>query len=174
MGWRACVQRSHTARERHLPPQGDAWHETRHGGVCVTVASPAWRQPTGSCRCVQELQHFLLLFKCPGNYSTKVMNSHGKSFINRFSTTDPFSGRMVCDTWIWQAPIAALTLSAIQIVLMHNYPLYGDTCSKQLLKWHDRFVAFYFYCKIILISINYNYCSVLTANKCFIETELTS
>ena len=32
---------------------------------------------------------------------------------------------------------------------------------------------FYFYCKIMLISISYNYCSVLTANKCFIETEMT-
>ena len=42
------------------------------------------------------------------------------------------------------------------------------------LKRHGRFVAFYFYCKIMLISISYNYCSVLTANKCFIETELTS
>ena len=42
------------------------------------------------------------------------------------------------------------------------------------LKRHDQFVAFYFYCKIMLISISYNYCSVLTANKCFIETELTS
>ena len=41
------------------------------------------------------------------------------------------------------------------------------------LKRHDHFVAFYFYCKIMLISISYNYCSVLTANKCFIETELT-
>ena len=40
------------------------------------------------------------------------------------------------------------------------------------LKRHDQFVAFY--CKIMLISISYNYCSVLTANKYFIETELTS
>ena len=45
--------------------------------------------------------------------------------------------------------------------------------STKLLKRHDQFVAFYFYCKIMLISISYNYCSVLTANKCFIETELT-
>ena len=42
------------------------------------------------------------------------------------------------------------------------------------LKRHGPFVTFYFYCKIMLISISYNYCSVLTANKCFIETELTS
>ena len=42
------------------------------------------------------------------------------------------------------------------------------------LKRHDQFVAFYFYCKIMLITISYNYCSVLTANKYFIETELTS
>ena len=42
------------------------------------------------------------------------------------------------------------------------------------LKRHDQFVAFYFDCKIMLISMSYNYCSVLTANKCFIETELTS
>ena len=41
------------------------------------------------------------------------------------------------------------------------------------LKRHGPFVAFNFYCKILLISISYNYCSVLTANKCFIETELT-
>ena len=34
-------------------------------------------------------------------------------------------------------------------------------------------VCGFFYCKIMLISISYNYCSVLTANKCFIETELT-
>ena len=43
-----------------------------------------------------------------------------------------------------------------------------------MLKRHDQFVAFYFYCKFMLISISYNYCSVLTTNKCFIETELTS
>ena len=29
------------------------------------------------------------------------------------------------------------------------------------LKRHDQFVVFYFYCKIMLISISYNYCSVL-------------
>ena len=39
-----------------------------------------------------------------------------------------------------------------------------------ILKRHGQFVAFDFYCKIMLISISYNYCSVLTANKCFIET----
>ena len=43
-----------------------------------------------------------------------------------------------------------------------------------IVKRHGPFVAFYFYFKIMLISISYNYCSVLTANKCFIETELTS
>ena len=46
-----------------------------------------------------------------------------------------------------------------------------------VLKRHDQFVAFYFYCEIMLISISYNYCSILTGvtvNKCFIETELTS
>ncbi len=42
------------------------------------------------------------------------------------------------------------------------------------LRRHDQFVVFYFYCKIMLISKSYNYCSVLTANKCFIETELIS
>ena len=31
------------------------------------------------------------------------------------------------------------------------------------IKRHDQFVAFY--CKIMLISISYNYCSILTANK---------
>ena len=30
---------------------------------------------------------------------------------------------------------------------------------------------FIFYCKIMLISISYNYCSVLTAKKYFIEIE---
>ena len=40
-----------------------------------------------------------------------------------------------------------------------------------LSKRHGQFVAFYFYCKIMLISISYNYCST---NKCFIEKELTS
>ena len=39
----------------------------------------------------------------------------------------------------------------------------------QSLKRHDQFVAFYFYCKIMLISINYNYCSVLTTNKCLLK-----
>ena len=39
-------------------------------------------------------------------------------------------------------------------------------------KRHGVFVAFYFYCKIMLISVSYNYCSILTANKCFNETEL--
>ena len=33
--------------------------------------------------------------------------------------------------------------------------------------------CFFIYCKIMLISISYNYCNVLTANKCFIETKLT-
>ena len=42
------------------------------------------------------------------------------------------------------------------------------------LKRRDQVMAFYFYCTIMLISISYNYCSVLTANKCVIETELTS
>ena len=56
----------------------------------------------------------------------------------------------------------------------------GRMKKKQLpeayLKRHDQFVAFYFYCNIMLISIHisYNYCSILTANKWFIETELTS
>ena len=45
---------------------------------------------------------------------------------------------------------------------------------KQILKRHDQFMAFYCYRKIMLISISYNYCSVLAANKCFNETELTS
>ena len=34
----------------------------------------------------------------------------------------------------------------------------------QMLERHGPLVAFYFYCKIMLISISYNYCSVLTAN----------
>ena len=38
------------------------------------------------------------------------------------------------------------------------------------LKRHDQFAAFYFYCKIMLISVSYDYCSVLTTNK----SELTS
>ena len=57
-------------------------------------------------------------------------------------------------------------------------PVHDHALSAQariaLLKRHGPFVTFYFYCKIMLISISYNYCSVLTANKCFIETELTS
>ena len=50
----------------------------------------------------------------------------------------------------------------------------SDCLCLGLLKRHDQFVAFYFYCKIMLISVSYNCCSVLTANKCFIGTELTS
>ena len=37
----------------------------------------------------------------------------------------------------------------------------GETC---LLKRHGPFVTFYFYCKIVLFSVSYNYCSVLTTN----------
>ena len=32
----------------------------------------------------------------------------------------------------------------------------------------------FFYCKIMLMGISYNYCIVMAANKCFNEIELTS
>ena len=60
------------------------------------------------------------------------------------------------------------------MTLINKVSLLWNIITANSLKRHDQFVAFYFYCKIMLISISYNYCSVLTANKCFIETELTS
>jgi len=48
--------------------------------------------------------------------------------VNHFSTISPFSGYMLCDTWIRQAPIVTLMMSAIQIIFMYNYPLCGGTC----------------------------------------------
>ena len=51
---------------------------------------------------------------------------------------------------------------------------YGLKVNAHFLKRHGPFVTFYFYCELVLISISYNYCSILTANKCLIETELTS
>ena len=59
-----------------------------------------------------------------------------------------------------------------RLVWLYSHRILGRVCSHFTLKRHGPFVAFY--CKIMLISISYNYCSVLTTNKCFIETELTS
>ena len=50
-----------------------------------------------------------------------------------------------------------------------NKKLYAGRCHGPInqpwpvtgLKRHGSFVAFYFYCKIMLISISYNYCSVI-------------
>ena len=58
-------------------------------------------------------------------------------------------------------------------VLEHALTKHTSKTTKPL-KRHGPFMTFYFYCKIMLISIRYNYCSVLTANKCFVKTELTS
>ena len=48
----------------------------------------------------------------------------------------------------------------------------SSVCHLGGLKRHSPLVTYC--CKIMLISISYNYCSVLTASKCFIVTELTS
>ena len=53
-----------------------------------------------------------------------------------------------------------------------NGPTVGAISTANILKRHDQFVAFNFYCKIMLISISYNYCSVLVAIKSFNKTEL--
>ena len=75
------------------------------------------------------------------------------------------------------------TLWCVVISLAHRWSWFcTQSCmhgifgvKASVLKRHDQFVAFYFYCKIMLISIiSYKYCSVLTTNKCFIETEPAS
>ena len=70
---------------------------------------------------------------------------------------------LTCSHWStpdwesWRTAGLRTVWGCIQKLLLH------------VLKRHDQFVAFNFYCKIMLISISYNYCSVLTANKCFIN-----
>jgi len=40
----------------------------------------------------------------------------------------PTYSRTAYDTSVWQAPIPALVIFAIQSILTHNYPLHGATC----------------------------------------------
>ena len=61
------------------------------------------------------------------------------------------------------------TSSKWRVLLVHQ-----RACPLSTLKPHGPFVAFNFYCKIMLIGISYNYCSVLTANKGFNDIELIS
>ena len=60
-----------------------------------------------------------------------------------------------------------------ELIRLQIFDLYASCHKTDFLDWvlkrHGPFVIL-FYCKIMLISISYNYCSVPTAN--FIETEL--
>ena len=47
------------------------------------------------------------------------------------------------------------------------YKVCGGGHSGKSLKRHGPFVAFYFYCKIMLYSINYTYYSIKTVKMCF-------
>ena len=58
------------------------------------------------------------------------------------------SGIVICSFW--------------SILLFVGYCVNHEQKDNNTLKRHGPFVAFNFYCKIMLISISYNYCSVLT------------
>ena len=59
--------------------------------------------------------HYLLHFMfCPYLFAVFVIFNH-------FSMKKTFSGYTVCDTWMWQAPMVILTVSAIQFIFTQNY-----------------------------------------------------